>query len=339
MDARTVRVDLSPKPGFCIKTTTLQSATFKVSPSVDKSQTVVSDAVTIPRGMKVFVNVAWDANVPPPPEGSEEMIQKAMLGELETDEDALASGRAWFVPVIVSEPRMDSDKAGKPSVVFDSVYNPALKSRATRDAAFRTFVMELALQRIEAQHGLQLSREIGTPNIASKGKLAPRSALVPLALLPEAHALRVQADKAPKKLVEEILPSDSAVAKPDVSAPPKSILKRVANTDALQAQERPVFEWTKDGERIKITVGVPNLTHDDVANAALDVEPRRIILDVPSLYHLDVDLAMPDAQIMATFGGTSSEGSPLMLKRQRELDVDGATAEWRVQERTLILYV
>ena len=33
-----------------------------------------------------------------------------MSGEEEADEDALASGHAWFVPVIVSEPRVDTDK-------------------------------------------------------------------------------------------------------------------------------------------------------------------------------------------------------------------------------------
>lgn len=80
-------------------------------------------------------------------------------------------------------------------------------------------------------------------------------------------------------------------------------------------------------------------THADIAAAALDVEPRRVILDIPSRYHLDIDLSVSDAQIVSTFGGTSGEGSPLMLKRQREFDVDDATAEWRVQERALILYV
>jgi len=229
--------------------------------------------------------------------------------------------------------------------VFDCVYNSSLKSRSTRDTAFRTFLIEMAIQRVEVQHGLSLSREIGTPNIASKGKLAPRSALVPLALFPATHALKAQGEKGQKRLVEEVQEVDRGVlAKAQVPAQavprPKGILKRgLAKADAGGAQERPLFEWTKEGERIKITVGVPNLTHEDIAAAALDVEPRRIVLDVPSLYHLDIDLTMSDAQIVSMFGGTSSEGSPLMLKRQREFDVDSATAEWRVQERTLILCV
>jgi hypothetical protein len=48
---------------------------------------------------------------------------------------------------------------------------------------------------------------------------------------------------------------------------------------------------------------------------------------------------MSDAQIAATFGGTSSEGSALMLKRQRDFDVDGATAEWNLQEEKLTIFV
>ena len=48
---------------------------------------------------------------------------------------------------------------------------------------------------------------------------------------------------------------------------------------------------------------------------------------------------MPDAQIMAIFGGTSSEDSVLMLKRQRDFDVDGASAEWRVQEGVVLIFV
>ena len=64
-----------------------------------------------------------------------------------------------------------------------------------------------------------------------------------------------------------------------------------------------------------------------------------MILDIPSVYHLDLDLSMSDAQLMATFGGTSSEDSALMLKRQRDFDVDGATAEWRVQEGVVLIFV
>ena len=138
---------------------------------------------------------------------------------------------------------------------------------------------ELGLQRIEAQHTLLLSRQLGTPNIASKGKLLPRSALVPLVLFPEAHPLREETKG--KKLIEEVDPQplpDAPKPTKDVPAlPPKSILKTPVKplieeiqepmrrtlpqkgTMSPQSKERPKFEWSKDGERIKITVHVPKL--------------------------------------------------------------------------------
>ncbi|KAK0236880.1 pre-RNA processing PIH1/Nop17-domain-containing protein, partial [Armillaria nabsnona] len=141
----TKRVTLSPQAGFCVKSSTDGG-----------------------NGMKVFINIAWDANVPSPPPASDEVIQRAMQGEDD-----------WYVPVVISEPRGDVDKAGKPSLVIDCIYNKSLKSRVLRDPAWKTFLIELALQRIEVQSGLVLSRRIGTPNIASKGKLGPREVTVP----------------------------------------------------------------------------------------------------------------------------------------------------------------
>lgn len=72
----------------------------------------------------------------------------------------------------------------------------------------------------------------------------------------------------------------------------------------------------------------------------LDIEPRRVILNIPgpSPYSLDVDLSMSDAQLMAIFGGTSSENSVLMLKRQRDFDVVEAKADWHVSEGKLVLF-
>lgn len=88
-----IRVTLSPSAGFCIKSVALNSST-KVSQ----------------KGIKLFINIAWDENVPPPPHGSEQAVQDAMHGrEDEQDEGALKDG-TWFVPVVVSEPREDSDK-------------------------------------------------------------------------------------------------------------------------------------------------------------------------------------------------------------------------------------
>lgn len=96
----TSAVTLKPTAGFCVKSTTLQDALYKITPTLTSrtpvnsssllepsgsSNTNVGAGMVIPKGLKVFVNIAWDAGVPPPPEGSEDVIQRAMLGE-ELDE-------------------------------------------------------------------------------------------------------------------------------------------------------------------------------------------------------------------------------------------------------------
>ncbi|KAI0063296.1 hypothetical protein BV25DRAFT_1802318 [Artomyces pyxidatus] len=314
-----VAVKVSPSPGFCVKSTSLQSGIYTASaPDPNDAEKRILKKIPVPQGLKIFVNVAWSRDVPPPPEGSEEAIQRAMEGQ---DIDEL-NPDGWFVPVIVSDGRQDADKAGKPSLVFDSIFHSSLKSRALKNPEFKTFLIELALQRIEAQSSLQLSRTLGTPNIASKGPLPPRTVSIPTTLFPAGHAQHV----APaKKLIEEVQP-----------APPKSILKSEAPL------ETPAWTWAHDGARIQLTIQVPKLTRADLPSAVLDLEPRRITLHVPRLYALDVDLDLPDAALAKALAleGAGPHGTEqgLMLKRARDLDVDGARAEWRVAEGRLVLY-
>lgn len=111
-------VTLKPIAGFCIKSAALQpgflkgsaSNTFPSDPVASGAPILLSNPpdvpIPFPKGIKVFVNIAWDANVPTPPEGSEDAIQKAMLGE---DADEL-NPNGWYVPVVVSEARQDTDK-------------------------------------------------------------------------------------------------------------------------------------------------------------------------------------------------------------------------------------
>ncbi|EIN05863.1 hypothetical protein PUNSTDRAFT_91505 [Punctularia strigosozonata HHB-11173 SS5] len=268
----------------------------------------------------------------------------------------------WFVPVVVSHGREAQDKAGNKSLVFDAVVNSKLKSRAAADTEFRFFLVELALQHIESQSGIPLSRDIKTPNIASKGKLEPRTVLVPQALLelnpspayqtgnsrhgtaeiipqPETH-------QGKKKLIEEIDPSPVQ----DVSSPklkPKGILKRSSTNDggpmsgpivaADEASPRllqtrsPEWSWSQQGDQIRVDIRVPGMTRDLVSKSALDLEPRRLLLEVPGMYSLDVDIA-------AANGGKAGVNKLLDLSNAREFDVDSARAEWRVAEGILSLY-
>ena len=126
--AQTIRVTLTPSSGWCIKTTALHSAicTLSSPPSSNKASSASPtpntnpllepsspasgpSTLVIPQGSKIFINLAWDSNVPPPPEGSEDVIQKAMSGQ-DGDELLGSENPAWFVPVVISEPRSDIDK-------------------------------------------------------------------------------------------------------------------------------------------------------------------------------------------------------------------------------------
>ncbi|KAJ7434070.1 pre-RNA processing PIH1/Nop17-domain-containing protein [Mycena latifolia] len=349
--ANRLPVSLKPTAGFCLKSSTVQPAVLKVgsaAPPAPNSLEPQSTSIAIPKAFKVFVNIAWDPNVPPPPEGNEEAIQRAMRGE--DDPDHL-NPDAWFVPVVVSDARRDTDKAGKPSLVFDCIYHSSIRSRTVRDALFKTFIQELALQRIEAQTSLVLSRQISTPNIASKGKLLPRTVLIP-SFIPSPSAFTT-----PKKpLIEELPPSAIAANsnKPDRDIPTKGILKptaasSVSKPNAAGTASRPTWSWSKAGNgSIEITISVPLLTHALVAQTTLDLEARRFVLCVPNAPPLDVNVGVSDAEIVATSGRAPETPSPasethgaghgaLMLKRERDLDVDNAKAEWRVADGVLVL--
>ncbi|KAJ7670525.1 pre-RNA processing PIH1/Nop17-domain-containing protein [Mycena rosella] len=316
-------VQLKPTAGFCLKSSTIQ-------PAVLTSPNSLSASTAIPKGLKVFVNIAWDPNVPAPPEGNEEAIQRAMRGE----DTAQPNPDAWFVPVVVSDAKNDTDKAGKPSLVFDCVFHSSVRARTVRDPLFKTFIQELALQRIEAQTPLLLSRQISTPNIASKGKLLPRTVLIPAAFL--------AATAPPRPLIEELPPPAPATA-----AKGKGILKPTPAPHPDPKAGTCTWSWRKTpAGALEITVAVPSLTRARVAQTTLDVEARRVVLCVPGAPPLDVNVGVSDAEIVAaaraapetpTAEDRGAGHGALMLKRERELGVDSATAEWRVAEGVLVL--
>ncbi|KAF7320799.1 Rho GTPase activating protein 22 [Mycena chlorophos] len=274
------RVSLKPKAGHCFKTTTAANE-------------------------KVFVNICYDDALPPPPDENTDAIQRALRGE-QTSQDA------WFIPVVVSEGRPDTDKAGKKCLVFDCIFHPSVRSLSLRDPLFKTFIQELSLQRIEAQTSLVLSRQVATPNIASKGKLEPRTALIPSALPPSR-----------KPLIEEI-----------DAPPPKGILKPTTDAPGKAATPPATWSWSKMAESgtIEISVGMPSLTRELVRRATVDVEAKRVIVVAPPL-KLDLNLGASDAEIAATVPNAQAA---LMLKRERELNVEAAYAEWRLAEKTLV---
>jgi hypothetical protein len=186
--------------------------------------------------------------------------------------------------------------------VLDCVFHASIKDRM-KDAEFKAFIFgakasssasllfkyslpELALQRVEARSSIPLSRQIGTPNIRSKGSLLPRTVLIPPALYPPGHPQRSAFDahleaKKNKKLVEEIEPAQ----------PPKGILKKTTKSHASTVSgeadasgekevpldaELPAWTWSRDETGLKIRIQVPT-----VVRVSVCAKTARALLTLP----------------------------------------------------------
>ncbi|KAI0299008.1 hypothetical protein B0F90DRAFT_1631800 [Multifurca ochricompacta] len=310
----TVTINVSPSPGFCIKSKLLRPGIFSATSNHESSQ----KSVSLPQGLKVFVNVAWSEDVPPPLEAS---LLKAIELTAHSSQMETKGGRDGPISVFASDGRLDTDKAGKPALVFDCIYHSSLKIHALKDANFKNFLVELALQHIEAQNTFSLSRSLGTPNISSKGPLGPRLVSIPTTLFPHDHNHRASLVKtSTKKLIEEVSKHHNSIA-----------------------SETPTWAWKQEGQEIHVIIQVPKVTRTNISSATLDLEPRRLTLLIPELYALDIDLNLSDTALgQALFrAGAGPQGTEhaLMLKRARNLDVDGARAEWHVKERCLVIVV
>lgn len=82
--ASNVTINISPSPGFCIKSKVLHLEEQAHRP------------VPISEGLKVFVNIAWSKDVPPPLDGIEKASEFA--------------ARDSPIPVFASNGRLDTDK-------------------------------------------------------------------------------------------------------------------------------------------------------------------------------------------------------------------------------------
>ncbi|KAI0255505.1 hypothetical protein BJV78DRAFT_1176162 [Lactifluus subvellereus] len=168
---------------------------------------------------------------------------------------------------------------------------------------------ELALQQIEAQNSLVLSRGFGTPNISSEGVLEQQVISVPATLFPPGHHRRVLSDKpSTKKLIEEV--ADGTVAPSDLHTS-RGRNKPHDNS----APEIPTWTCRQEGREIRITIYDPKITCATIST--LDLEPCRLILLIPDLYALDIDLNLSDASLgQASFRvGANPRGTGNALMR------------------------
>ena len=157
-----VTVNISPSPGFCVKSKVLHPVATSTHERTNKP-------LPISEGLKVFVNIAWSKDLPPPLDGIEKAsgfaAHNARISKSVTDSP---------IPVFASNGRLDTDKgtsvtraynmqtlrapeliihfrinvadwrydlAGKPALVFDCVFHSSLKTHALKDLEFKSFLV------------------------------------------------------------------------------------------------------------------------------------------------------------------------------------------------------
>jgi hypothetical protein len=90
--ASNVTINILPLPGFCIKSKVLHFDEQTLRP------------VPISEGLKVFVNIAWSKDVPPPLDGIEKASEfAAHSGRIKSEKDSP-------IPVFAFDGRLDTDK-------------------------------------------------------------------------------------------------------------------------------------------------------------------------------------------------------------------------------------
>ncbi|KAF8335692.1 pre-RNA processing PIH1/Nop17-domain-containing protein [Cantharellus anzutake] len=311
MNARTKRVELNPVAGFVVKTICQTPGVYTprgLPPDSDTKKQAqdasnkgildipepVLKSIPVPAGLKIFVNIAYDDAVPPPPKASESDIRKAMAGD----------DGAYYVPVIVSDGREVLDKGGNASLVFDTIFNTSIRERVSKDLDYRTFITEIALERVEDKSGLTLGRDTAKPVAASSSKL----------------------------LIEELAPSDSK--SPSSSKPaPTSILKSSKGPHSPRLQTIPVPSLFLSGKYqskmplqtyVEQLLPLRSLTWEHHSECTVDLEPNRLIFTCQSLYaHLDVP-------ILTSFKAAATN-------TKVGLNVDEAKAQWIVGEGKLVI--
>ncbi|KAL7754302.1 hypothetical protein RI367_000283 [Sorochytrium milnesiophthora] len=104
---------------------------------------------------KVFVNIASSPEVERPSSEAKRHGSKV--------------GQSWKLPHTMTHERTDADHAGKTCAVYDVVYHPECIAMALPQSKFREMVISSALESLEKQFSIRLSRDYRVLNIKYKG--------------------------------------------------------------------------------------------------------------------------------------------------------------------------
>ncbi|ORX84536.1 PIH1-domain-containing protein [Anaeromyces robustus] len=235
-------MEIEPEPGFVIKT--------------HNKKTVEG----FTEGLKVFINICHNGKVPPPPIATDEEIRKAIEAEDNT---------TYKVPLSLSVPRTDLDKAGKTCIVFDACVNTNTIIKATKDYDYKLFLIELAIEWVEEKYKLELDRDFSLPKMRAKGKLVK-------------HYIR-RPDRPSISEIDESLPSTSS----------SSSSSSKTNTKGKKTLPKPDYEIRKepkgqDATHIIVDIKLPDV--ENMKETYVDIEKDKIIFKTKDKYSLELKL-------------------------------------------------
>ncbi|PKY40363.1 PIH1-domain-containing protein [Rhizophagus irregularis] len=233
-------IQLLPNPGFVIK--------IRIASSNKKLYKLNS---------KFFINFCYSNKVPCPPNATETEIKKSMNG----DEDSI-----YRVPTVISNIREDKDNKEDLCYVCDAIIHTSPFKRTREDSDFKLYIIELAVEMIEEQFNLELTRNFAYPKISYKGKIEEKPVMIP---------------KQQKSLITEISTKPSQ----------RKIIdeKSTKNVRTLDKPKYTITEEFRD-KRLFLIITIDTPSMQSVKDSTLDLEPLRLIFNSPRKYNLDITL-------------------------------------------------
>ncbi|CAG8570280.1 12048_t:CDS:2 [Rhizophagus irregularis] len=195
--------------------------------------------------------------LPCPPNATETEIKKSMNG----DEDSI-----YRVPTVISNIREDKDNKEDLCYVCDAIIHTLPFKRTREDSDFKLYIIELAVEMIEEQFNLELTRNFAYPKISYKGKIEEKPVMIP---------------KQQKSLITEISTKPSQ----------RKIIdeKSTKNVRTLDKPKYTITEEFRD-KRLFLIITIDTPSMQSVKDSTLDLEPLRLIFNSPRKYNLDITL-------------------------------------------------
>ncbi|KAI8079972.1 pre-RNA processing PIH1/Nop17-domain-containing protein [Halteromyces radiatus] len=148
-------INLQPQVGYAFKTHITNILKKKTV------ENLVSVKYSI--GTTIYINICHSDSLPAPMLATEADIQAALRAD---------PGATYQVPLSLGTPRMTDDK-NKAAPIMDACIHTQPFIRSEHDLDFRLYIMELAMEHVEDELGVNLSREFTMLKTPAKGLPIP----------------------------------------------------------------------------------------------------------------------------------------------------------------------